>query len=140
MVDVSRAAVGGPLQPRLRVFDSAGAALGDIDLPRPPWGLSLGPEIAPGRILVSCFRSPGFSEDTLVVDVASRAVVDTLSGLRPAMGFWGAGPEIPAAGGLGTVHFFRDAEERVVRIDFASGERKVVAGTGAVVGERISAR
>jgi hypothetical protein len=140
VVDVSRAAVGGPLQPRLRAFDSAGAALGDIDLPRPPWGLSLGPEIAPGRILVSCVRSPVFSVDTLVVDVASRAVVDTLSGLRPAMGFWGAGAEIPAGAGLRTVHFFRDAEERVVRIDFASGERRVVAGTGAAVGERISVR
>jgi hypothetical protein len=56
------------------------------------------------------------------------------------MGFWAAGREIPAAGGLGTVHFFRDAEDRVVRIDFATGERKVVTGTGAVVGERISAR
>ena len=140
VVDVSRTAVGGPSPPRLRVFDPAGAALGDIDLPRPPWGLSLGPEIAPGRILVSCVRSPVFSVDTLVVDVASRAVVDTLSGLRSAMGFWGAGAEIPAEARLGTVHFFRDAEERVVRIDFATGERKVVAGKGAVVGERISAR
>jgi hypothetical protein len=139
VVDVSRTAVGGPLQPRLRAFDSAGAALGDIDLPRPPWGLSLGPEIAPGRILVPCLQGPAVL-CTLVIDVASRAVVDTLSGLRPAMGFWGAGPEIPAGGGLGTVHFFRDAEDRVVRVDFASGERKVVAGTGAVVGERISAR
>ena len=140
VVDVSRTAVGGPSPPRLRVFDSAGGALGDIDLPHPPSGLSLGPEIAPGRILVSCVRSPVFSVDTLVVDVASRAVVDTLSGLRSAIGFWGAGAEIPAGAGLGTVHFFRDAEERVVRIDFASGERKVVAGKGAVVGERISAR
>jgi hypothetical protein len=140
VVDVSRTAVGGPLQPRLRVFDSAGGALGDIDLPRPPWGLSLGPEIAPGRILVSCFRSPVLSQDTLVVDVATGGIVDTLSGLRPAMGFWGAGAEIPAGAGLGTVHFFRDAEERVVRIDFATGERKVVAGMGAVVSERISAR
>jgi hypothetical protein len=56
------------------------------------------------------------------------------------MGFWGAGAEIPAGAGLRTVHFFRDAEERVVRIDFASGERRVVAGTGAAVGERISVR
>jgi hypothetical protein len=140
VVDVSRTGVAQPLEPRLRVFDPAGGALGDIDLPCVPSGLSLGPEIAPGRILVSCVRSPVFSVDTLVVDVASRAVVDTLSGLRSAMGFWAAGPEIPAAGGLGTVHFFRDAEDRVVRIDFASGERKVVAGTGAVVGGRISAR
>jgi hypothetical protein len=138
VVDVSRAGVGRPLEPRLRVFDPAGVALGDIDLPRPPWGLSLGPEVAPGRILVSCFRSPVFSEDTLVVDVARRAVVDTLSGLRPAMGFWGAGPEIPVGARLGTIHFFRDAEDRVVRIDFSTGERKVVAGTGAIVGERIS--
>jgi hypothetical protein len=38
------------------------------------------------------------------------------------------------------VHFFRDVEGRVIRIDFASGERKVVAGPDAPRGERIRFR
>ena len=89
---------------------------------------------------MSCFRSPFLSEDTLVVDVASGGVVDELSGLRPAIGFWGVSSAVPAGGAVSSVQYFRDAEGRVIRIDFASGERKVVAGTGAVAGERISAR
>ena len=138
VTDASRPGVGRPLEPRLRVFDPAGGPVGDIDLPHPLFGVSLGPEIAPGRILVPCFRGPVLC--TLVVDVASRAVVDTLSDLLPALGFWGAGSEIPAGGRLGTVHFFREAEKRVVRIDFSTGERKVVAGPGAPEVERLSVR
>jgi hypothetical protein len=38
------------------------------------------------------------------------------------------------------VHFFRDAEGRVIRLDFATGEQKVVAGPGAPRGERVSVR
>ena len=125
---------------RLRVFDRVGTKLTDIELPLPPWGLGIGPEVAPGRVVVSCFRSPFLSEDTLVVDVASGGVVDKLSGLRPAIGFWGVSSAVPAGGPVSSVQYFRDAERRVIRIDFASGERKVVAGTGAVAGERISAR
>ena len=39
-----------------------------------------------------------------------------------------------------SVHFFRDVEGRVIRIDFATGERKTVAGPGAPPGQRISVR
>jgi hypothetical protein len=38
------------------------------------------------------------------------------------------------------VHFFRDVEGRVVRIDFATGERRIVAGPGAPPGERFHFR
>ena len=79
---------------------------------------------------MSCFRSSVLSEDTLVVDVASRAVVDTLSGLRPAIGFWGVVGG-PRGGGIETSTSSATREGRVLRIDFATGERKVVAGTGA---------
>ena len=126
---------------RLWVFERAtGTKLTEIELPLPPWALGIGPEVAPGRVVVSSFRGPFLSEDTLVVDVASGGVVDKLSGLRPAIGFWGVSSAIPAGGAVSSVQYFRDAEGRVIRIDFASGERKVVAGTGAVAGERISAR
>ena len=67
-----------------------------------PGGLSVGPEVAPGRVAVSSFRAPFLPEDTCS---------------------WTS-----ATGG------------RVIRIDFATGERKVVAGPGAPEGERISAR
>jgi hypothetical protein len=142
VVDDSRAGASFSLSPhsRLRVFDRVGAKLGDIDLPLPPWGLSVGPEVAPGRVVVSCFRSPFLSEDTLVVDVTGGGAVDKLPGLRPAIGFWGVSSSVPASGAVSSVHFFRDVEGRVLRIDFATGERKVVAGPGTPRGERISVR
>jgi len=127
-------------QANLEVFDRAGAKLGETGLDLPPWGLSVGPEVAPGRVAVSSFRSPYLSEDTVVVDVGENGVVERLSGLRPAMGFFGSASAVPADAGPTSVHFFRDVEGRVIRIDFATGERKVVAGPGAARGERISVR
>jgi hypothetical protein len=129
-----------PLHARLRVFDRVGVKLADLDLPLPPWGLGVGPEVAPGRVVVSCFRSSFLSEDALVVDAASGGVVDKLPGLRPAIGFWGLSSFFPLGTAVSGVQFFRDADGRVVRIDFATGERKVVAGPGAPRGERISVR
>jgi hypothetical protein len=134
---------------RLWVFDRVGTRLADIQLPLPPWGLGLGPEVAPGRVVVSCVR--GTSGDTLVVDVATGAVVHQLSGLRPASGFPFPGLSSTAPGAMANVHFFREGDgrvlahpdvrsDRVVRIDFATGERKVVAGPDAPRGERVSAR
>jgi hypothetical protein len=146
-----RASAGEPPleHPRLWVFDRVGTRLADIELPLPPWGLGLGPEVAPGRVVVSCVR--GTSGDALVVDVATGAVVHRLSGLRPASGLPFPGFSSTAPGAMANVHFFREDDgrvlahpavrsDRVVRIDFATGERKVVAGPGAPRGERISAR
>jgi hypothetical protein len=132
---------------RLWAFDRVGTRLADIELTLPAWGLGLGPEAAPGRVVVSCVR--GASADTLLVDVASGAVVEKLTGLRPAFAFPVLSSAAPAAGS--SVHFFREDDgrgavqpdvrpDRVVRIDFATGERRVVAGPGAAAGERISAR
>jgi hypothetical protein len=129
-----------PLHARLQVFDRVGAKLADVDLPFPAWGLGVGPEVAPGRVVVSCFRSPFLSEDALVVDVASGSVVDKLPGLRPAIGFWGLSSLFPLGAGVSGVQLFRDADGRVVWIDFATGERRIVAGPGAPRGERISVR
>jgi hypothetical protein len=90
-------------------------------------------------VAVSSFRSPYLAEDSLVVDVADGRVVERLSGLRPAVGSWMA-PVVPADAHATTVHFFRDAAGRVVRIDFDTGERKVLAGPGAPPVERLRLR
>jgi hypothetical protein len=129
----------GPPHAQIRAFDGAGAEVGSIDLPD-IWNLTLGPEVAPGRVAVSSFRSPFLPEDTLIVDVGEGRVVERLSGLRPAMGFWNVPSWAPATERLTSVHFFRDVEGRVLQIDFATGERKVVAGPGAPRGERIALR
>jgi len=149
----SRADAQAPsAHPRLWVFDRVGSKLADFELPLPPpGGLGLGPEVAPGRVVVSCYRGWLLSEDALVVDVTSGEVVDKLlAGLRPAFGF-PLGASSAALGAGSSVHFFSVDEvrgvahperrlNRVVRIDFATGERKTVSGAGAVVGDRISAR
>ncbi len=124
---------------RILVFSPDGTKLRDAPLELWPWGLSVGPEVAPGRVAVSSFRSPYLSEDTLVVDVSDGHVVERLSGLRPAIGFWMVSP-VPAEASATTVHFFGDVEGHVVRVDFATGERKVVAGPGAPAVERLRVR
>ena len=147
-----RAAAGQPpfVHPRLWVFDRVGTKLADLELPRPaPSSLRIGPEVAPGRVVVSSHRGGRPLGDAMVVDVASAKVDETtLSGLESAFGL----PRGTEALGTGSsVHFFHDDEEpgvvfprrrasRVVRIDFATGERRVVAGPGAPRGERLSAR
>ena len=149
-----RAAAGQPPfpHPRLWVFDRIGTKLAEFELPLlTPGSLELGPEVAPGRVIVSSYRGWLLFEDALVLDVKSGEVVDKLlPGLRPAFGFPLGGSS--AALGVGSrVHFFRVDEaggpadpgrrlNHVVRIDFATGERRVVAGVGAPRGERISAR
>lgn len=123
----------GPPRALLRVFDRAGVPLGEMRLDLSPGGLSIGPEVAPGRVAVSSFRAPFLSEDTLLVDVGEGRVVERLSGLRPAIG----SSAVPAGAGVTSAHFFRDVEGRAIRIDFATSERKVVAGPGALRGERL---
>ena len=145
-LDDGRIVAGGPIRPEpgppralLRAFDAAGAPIGETRLDLSPGGLTVGPEVVPGRVAVSSFRAPILPEDTLVLEVDTLRVVDRLSGLRPAVGFWNASSAVPAGATVPRVHFFRDGEGRVIRVDFATGDRKVVAGPGAPRGERISA-
>jgi hypothetical protein len=114
--------------------------LGETRLDLWPGGLGVGPEVAPGRVAVSSFRSPLFGWDTLVVDVNEGRLVERLSRLWPAMGSFSNVSSVPAEAGPTSVHFFRDAEGRVIRLDFATGDQKVVAGPGAPRGERVSVR
>jgi hypothetical protein len=129
----------GPPGALVKAFDGAGVPLGETRLDLSPWGLAVGPEVAPGRVAVSSFRAAFLPEDTLLLDVGEGRVVDRLSGLRPAVGFWNVSSAVPAGATVPRVHFFRDGEGRVIRVDFATGDRKVVAGPGAPRGERISA-
>jgi hypothetical protein len=127
---------GSQGQARLRVFDPSGAALAEtsFDLPNAGQPLHVGPEVAPGRIAVASgipFLTGG---ETLVVDLATLAVVERLTGLaplRPSLGH--ASFPVRAEG---SVHLFV-GQGQLVRIDFRTGERKVLAGPGAPHGERL---
>jgi hypothetical protein len=122
---------------RLLLFDRDGSPLAETPVDVPPPGATIGPEVAPGRVLVSSLRSRYLGVDTFVVDVENGHVVEKLVGLRPAMGFW-VGPPASAPGtGPGPIQFLRDAENRVVRLDFGSGGRAIVAGPDAPPGTRI---
>ena len=135
---VSRTAVGGPLQPRQRSTPPERRSATSTSPARRGASAS-GPRSRPGES--SCRASEARASPQTPWWSTSRAVRSSTrcpassqpvaSGARV-----GRSPPGPGRG----MFIFRDAEERVVRIDFASGERKVVAGTGAVVGERISAR
>jgi hypothetical protein len=129
----------GPPRALLRVFGRAGAPLGELRLDVLPGGLGVGPEVAPGRVAVSSFSGPLTGWDTVLVDVGEGRVAERLPGLWPAAAYhWDVSAAFPAE--ARRVHLFRDAQGHVIRIDFASGERKVVAGPGAPVGERFSLR
>ena len=55
-----RAAAGQPdyAHPRLWIFDRVGTKLADFELPlQSPGSLHIGPELAPGRVVVSCHRA-----------------------------------------------------------------------------------
>jgi hypothetical protein len=98
----------------------------------------VGPEVAPGKVLVSSARGPFLADDTLLVDVAASRVVERLTGLRPAMGFLVGPATSTARPGLGSVQYLQDATGQVVRVDFISGGRTTVTGPGASRGERVS--
>ena len=136
-----RAGEPGPRTRARRVFDRAGAELGEtrLDLCRPgAWARARGrPRARRGVVLPAARSSPRTPWSWTSARAGSSS---GSAGLRPAIGFWGARPRSPRAG-LASVHFFRDVEgRRRSAIDFATGERKVVAGPGAPRGERISAR
>ena len=118
----------------MHVFSPDGAPLDKLDLDRAPAGLAVGPEVAPGRVSVR-FGSSLAGPETLVVDLAARAVVDTIEGY-PLRDFWGLG--VPRATST-SVHFFiAPRDGAIVRRDFATGGERVVAGPGAPRGQRLT--
>ena len=126
---------GGRAGAVLHVFDASGVLLRAVPLDSPSWRPTLGLEVAPGRILVSSFRSAAQPEDTVVVDVADGRVVERLAGLRPAIGFWMAAADPP--GPVQSVRYFRDAKDGVIRVDFARGTKVALTGPGATERTRL---
>jgi hypothetical protein len=67
-------------------------------------------------------------------------VVETLPDMRPVLGPWFLEPPArPPGAGPSTVHFFFRGGALVL-VDFATGERRVVAGPGSPDMERMPVR
>lgn len=132
-------AEGAGARTTLRVFSPDGVVLGDSLIDLVPAGLGLGPEVSPSRVAVHGGASFADGE-TLVYDLTEQRVVEALPGLRPIGAGWGFESSPPPSRATAShVHFFVGGGN-LVRIDFATGARRVVAGPGAQPGERISLR
>ncbi|MCG6919718.1 MAG: hypothetical protein LJF15_01350 [Acidobacteria bacterium] len=124
-------------QTLIHVFAPDGTPLGEgsASLDRVPMGLSVGPEMAPGQVAVFFAPLP-FQADALIFDIDEGRVVETLSEGRPL----GGGRLRPPTPGTGTMRpwarLFMEGDD-VVRLDVATGERRVVAGPDARPGGRI---
>jgi hypothetical protein len=130
---VPRDGTGGP---RVSVFDTDGAKVHDAVIALEPAGLSVGPELPGGRVIVSSSPLYRTSPECLIFDANTGAATQNLGSLRPAS-YWPYGSAAPPGRAVAAVHFFHDTEGRLLRIDLASGERRVVAGPGAPEGERL---
>jgi hypothetical protein len=133
---------GGGSRIVLRTFAADGTPVKRSDLdPRSWWpGVSLGPEVRPGQVVIATGAPLTFPRaDSLVVDVAEGRVVERLVGLRPAPTRLVAGDvqARPASQTVFPPSYFVSGSGQVVRIDFATGERRIVAGPGAPRGERL---
>ncbi len=124
----------------LRTYDADGSLSKrvELDLGFPPGAVVLGAEVRPGQVVIGTNR-PFVRSDSLVVDVAEGRVVERLDGLRPAPARLFAGDvrarPIPRA--AFPPSYFVSGSDQIVRIDFATGERRIVAGPGAPKGERL---
>jgi hypothetical protein len=128
----------------LHVFDEEGSPLDDITLDRVPAGLAVGPEVAPGRVMVRfgyALTGPeaGSGAETLVVDLDERRVVEALPGQQPLGGFfWLDTPAHAPGASAPTVHLLIKTDGSVIRRDFTTGEERIVAGPGAVDLQRLA--
>lgn len=120
----------------LRLFDAEGRELRTLDLGAPGvGGLHLGPDAGPGRVVL-VFGVPYYGQKSRILDLASGSVVQELEGLAPAPHRWWTSDifeaERPAPG------LFVDTSGRLLRLDFATGQRTVLAGPGAPRAKRIA--
>jgi hypothetical protein len=109
----------------LRVFSTEGAESLSLEI-TPTFGFAEVAEVAPGVLAVE-LPSPGADAgaDSVLVDVSARRVIRREHGLKPAASWWFArgAQAVPDAGGL-----FIDDGGVLVRLDVATGERRVVLG------------
>jgi len=119
----------------LQVFSPEGSLLGEVAFDRVASPMTVSAELAPGRIAVRFARGPDGPE-TVVVDINERRVLQALPELEA---LWPPYPfDAPAAGH--SIRHFLIEDGAIVRWDFGTGERRVVAGPGARPGERLAAR
>ncbi len=120
---------------KLLFFEGERGPARSIDL-GPAASVVLGGEIAPGRVAVAL--SPFKNSDTrsrsswklAFVDVATGAVSAGPEGLVPSdrLSWWFSPVLPPAEAGLPSSTLFLDAEQRLVRLDPATGARTVLLG------------
>ena len=124
----------------VRTYDRDGRAVASFAIPQVLRGLPWASEVPGGRIAVRVGLVSSAVE-TLVIDPGEGRVLERLVGLQPAFdGYWrGSEPDV-AGRGVPPARFFWGEQGRLVRVDFATGERKVVLGPGAPEAERISGR
>jgi hypothetical protein len=118
----------------IRVFGDDGTLLSHVSLAFPPPGGVVGPEVAPGRLLVV---GSSLARRTLLVDLPDGRVVEELKGLSPARAHWWGPGASAVRTDAGRIQFLRDESGHVIRLDFESGARTVVTGPGAAPGGRI---
>jgi hypothetical protein len=125
------------LRAGLLTFESEKAPPRALDL-GPAASILLGGEIAPGRVAVALNpfqRNDAASRPAwklAFVDVATGAVSPGPAGLVPAnrFGWWFSPVMPPAEAGSPASSLFLDAEDRLVRLDPATGAKTVLLGKG----------
>ena len=109
----------------LRVFSTEGEESLSLEI-LPTFGFARVAEVAPDVLAVEMpFPGLDAGSDSVLIDVSARRVMRREHGVRPAALSWFArgAPEAPNAGGL-----FIDDRGALVRLDVATGERRVVFG------------
>jgi hypothetical protein len=109
----------------LRVFSTEGAESLSLEI-LPTFGFAQVAEVAPGVLALELpSHGGGDGSDSVLVDVSARRLIRREHGVKPAASSWFArgAQAVPDAGGL-----FIDNRGALVRLDVATGERRVVLG------------
>jgi len=106
----------------LRVFSTEGEESLSLEI-QPTFGWARLAEVAPGVLAVELPLPGKAGSDSVLVDVSAGRVLRRERGLRPASFSYPFGTEAADAGGL-----FIDDRGALVRMDVATGQRRVVLG------------
>jgi hypothetical protein len=109
----------------LRVFSTEGEESLSLEI-TPTFGFAQLAEVAPGVLAVELpVHGAAAGSDSVLVDVSARRVMRREHGVKPAASSWFAGgaQAVPDAEGL-----FIDDRGALVRLDVATGARRVVLG------------